>query len=46
VAIPKVLGIETEFGISLLGSPDPNPVLASSMLINAYVDHRRVGWDF
>jgi proteasome accessory factor A len=46
VAIPKVLGIETEFGISLLGAPDPNPVLASSMLINAYVEHRRVGWDF
>jgi Pup amidohydrolase len=46
VAIPKVLGIETEFGISLLGAADPNPVLASSMLINAYVEHRRVGWDF
>ena len=24
----------------------PNPVLASSMLINAYVEHRKVGWDF
>ena len=25
---------------------DPNPVLASSMLINGYVEHHRVGWDF
>jgi proteasome accessory factor A len=46
VAIPKVCGIETEFGITLRGSPDANPVLASSMLINAYVEHRRIGWDF
>ena len=28
------------------GAPDPNPVLASSLLINGYVEQRRVGWDF
>ena len=46
MAIPKVCGIETEFGVVLRGAADPNPVLASSLLINAYVEQRRVGWDF
>ncbi len=39
-------GIETEYGIAFRGSPDGNPVVASSMLVNAYVEHRKVGWDF
>jgi proteasome accessory factor A len=46
VALPKIVSMETEFGISMRGAADPNPVVASSMLINAYVEHRRVGWDF
>jgi proteasome accessory factor PafA2 len=46
VAIPKVCGIETEYGIAFRGAPDGNPVVASSMLVNAYVEHRKVGWDF
>jgi proteasome accessory factor PafA2 len=46
VAVPKVCGIETEYGVALRGAADANPVLASSMLINAYVEHRKVGWDF
>jgi Pup amidohydrolase len=46
VAIPKVCGIETEYGVTLRGAADPNPVLASSMLINGYVEHNKVGWDF
>jgi proteasome accessory factor A len=46
VAVPKVCGIETEFGVVLRGTADPNPVLASSVLINAYVEQRKVGWDF
>jgi len=46
VAIPKVCGIETEYGVTLRGVADPNPVLASSMLINGYVEHHKVGWDF
>ena len=47
MAIPKVCGIETEYGI-LVRNGDPNPVLASSVLINSYVaaTSRRVGWDF
>ncbi len=46
MAVPKVCGIETEYGVALRGTTDANPVLASSMLINAYVEHRKVGWDF
>jgi len=48
VAIVKVLGLETEYGIIIRGSADPNPIAASSALINAYVAElaRRVAWDF
>jgi proteasome accessory factor A len=46
VAIPKVCGIETEYGVALRGAEDANPVLASSVLINGYVEHHKVGWDF
>ncbi|HUV10529.1 MAG TPA: proteasome accessory factor PafA2 family protein, partial [Acidimicrobiia bacterium] len=46
MAVPKVCGIETEYGVVLRGAADPNPVLASSVLINGYVEHHRVGWDF
>jgi proteasome accessory factor A len=47
MAIPKVLGIETEYGIQV-NSPDPNPTVGASMLINAYVAEVRgkVSWDF
>jgi Pup amidohydrolase len=37
VAIRKVLGVETEFGIMHRGAGESNPIAASSMLINAYV---------
>ena len=46
MAVPKVCGIETEYGVALRGAADANPVLASSMLINGYVEHRKIGWDF
>ena len=47
MAIPKVCGIETEYGIIVRGG-DSNPVSASSLLINAYVNatSKKVGWDF
>ena len=47
MAIPKVCGIETEYGIMVRGA-DSNPVTASSLLINSYlaVNYRKVGWDF
>ena len=46
MAVPKIVGIETEFGVALRGAPEPNPVVASSLLINGYVEQRRIGWDF
>ena len=48
MAIPKIMGIETEYGITVPGSADFNPVLASSVLINSYVaaSLRKVRWDY
>ena len=46
MAVPKVIGIETEYGVTMRGPVDPNPVTASSLLINAYVDRGGTGWDF
>jgi len=47
MAIPKVMGIETEYGISAPGSADFNPVLSSSLLINSYAGTlRRIRWDY
>ena len=48
MAIRKVCGIETEYGIVQRGGPDANPMTSSSLLINAYVAslQRRVDWDF
>ncbi|MFN8105688.1 MAG: depupylase/deamidase Dop [Acidimicrobiia bacterium] len=48
MAYPKICGIETEYGIVVVGQDDFNPVVASSLLINSYADRemRRVRWDF
>ncbi len=47
MAVPKVMGIETEYGISGPGMPDFNPVLSSSLLINSYAGSlRRIRWDY
>ena len=47
MAIPKVMGIETEYGISAPGAPDFNPVLSSSLLINTFAGSlRRIRWDY
>jgi proteasome accessory factor A len=48
VAIPKICGIETEYGIVHRGVVETNPISASSTLINAYVavHQRPVKWDF
>ncbi len=58
MAIRKICGIETEYGILLRGAADSNPIAASSVLINAYVNDvarhaspghsqpHKVGWDF
>ncbi|MDQ3209748.1 MAG: proteasome accessory factor PafA2 family protein, partial [Actinomycetota bacterium] len=47
MAIPKVFGIETEYGIAAVGAPDFNPVLSSSLLISTYAGSlRRIRWDY
>jgi proteasome accessory factor A len=47
MAIPKITGIETEYGISGPGNADFNPVLTSSLLINTYAGSlRRIRWDY
>jgi Pup amidohydrolase len=57
MALRKVLGVETEYGILVRGAADANPIAASSVLINAYVSELarpaagrpstpKVGWDF
>ena len=55
MAIRKICGIETEYGIVLRGVEESNPIAASSLLINAYVaelgrergaGQPKVGWDF
>jgi len=40
--------METEYGIIVRGGGEPNPIAASSALINAYVSSlaRRIEWDF
>ena len=47
MAIPKVVGTETEYGIAGIGMPEFNPVLSSSLLIGAYAGSlRRIRWDY
>ena len=47
MAITKVCGIETEYGI-LQPGPEQNPIAASSVLVNAYAAdvEQQIGWDF
>jgi Pup amidohydrolase len=37
VAIAKICGIETEYGIVVRGAAESNPISSSSLLINAYL---------
>jgi Pup amidohydrolase len=48
MAIPKICGIETEYGISAKEAMEFNPILTSSLLINAYAQpaFKRVKWDY
>ena len=48
MALLKICGIETEYGISIRGSGEFNPILTSSLLINAYAKpaFKRVKWDY
>ncbi|QWZ10493.1 proteasome accessory factor PafA2 [Nocardioides panacis] len=46
----RVMGTETEMGISVQGQPTANPMVASSQIVNAYASAtlraRRARWDF
>lgn len=48
MAVHKVVGIETEYGIIHRHNGESNPVVASSLLINSYAQEhlRRIDWDF
>ncbi len=47
MALPKVIGTETEFGISIRNQPDFNPAVASGLVIGAYRgEATRVQWSF
>src|SRR5690242_19480761 len=50
MSVRRVMGTETEFGISVQGQPTANPMVASSQVVNAYgtstLRARRARWDF
>jgi proteasome accessory factor PafA2 len=50
MSVRRVMGTETEFGISVMGQPSANPLVVCSHVVNAYarlVDRsRRARWDF
>ncbi|CAN5342388.1 depupylase/deamidase Dop [soil metagenome] len=50
MSVRRVMGTETEFGISVQGQPTANPMVASSLVVNAYASAtlkaRRARWDF
>jgi proteasome accessory factor PafA2 len=50
MSVRRVMGTETEFGISVQGQPAANPMVASSQVVNAYASAtlkaRRARWDF
>src|SRR5690606_19249268 len=50
VSVSRVMGTEVEYGISVQGRPEANPMHASSQIVNAYaneqVSARRARWDF
>jgi proteasome accessory factor PafA2 len=52
MTVHRIMGIETEYGISVPGSPNINSMLASSQIVNAYAAHAvggrklRTTWDY
>jgi proteasome accessory factor PafA2 len=52
VTVHRVMGIETEYGISVPGHPGMNPMVASSQIVNAYAQsvlhgaRRKAHWDY
>ncbi|MEI6621333.1 MAG: depupylase/deamidase Dop [Actinomycetes bacterium] len=52
MGVERVMGIETEYGISVPGRPGVNPMMASSLIVNAYANsvvsagQPRARWDY
>ncbi|WP_300682040.1 depupylase/deamidase Dop [Nocardioides sp.] len=50
MSVERVMGTEVEYGISVVGNPKANPMVASSQVVNAYATAelraRRARWDF
>ena len=50
MSVRRVMGTEIEYGISVVGQPLANPMVASSQVVNAYASAtakaRRARWDF
>ncbi len=47
MAIHKVVGTETEYGIAVRGDPGFNPAVASSLVVNSYPGRRvKVQWSY
>ena len=48
MAIPKVMGTEIEYGITVKGDPDFDPISSCVLLVNAYrEDHAgEILWDY
>src|SRR3954471_15577304 len=50
MSVRRVMGTETEFGISVQGQPTANPMVGSSQVVTAYATStlraRRARWDF
>ena len=48
MAIPKVMGTEIEYGITVRGDPDFDPISSCVLLVNAYREDRtgEILWDY
>jgi len=52
VSVRRVMGIETEYGISVRGNPRANPMVLSTHVVNAYASYagltgqHRPRWDY
>ncbi|HYK34006.1 MAG TPA: proteasome accessory factor PafA2 family protein, partial [Streptosporangiaceae bacterium] len=50
MSVRRVMGIETEYGVSVPGQPGANAMVTSSQVVNAYASAtlkaRRARWDF
>jgi len=48
MSIPKIMGIETEYGIAVKNAQNQDPVSASTLVVNSYKDKdlKKIMWDY